>query len=185
MKSFFSDKPLGYDGTQLRSHFAFDTFNIQGDSIVAFIGPCDVTKEHLVDLEDAHHDKFIHSENMLHFIVEHFHDDLVRTVAYQRLLVDLIIQEISTDKEDVKLSRRGNDIYDDIYKLSVSVATKSPVSCLIHTGINISSKNTPVPTRGLEDYQLNAYSLATGIMNRYKNELNEIYLACSKVKGVR
>lgn len=185
MKTFFSDNPLQYDGTQLRSHFAFDSFNIQGDSIVSFIGPCDVAKEHLVDLEDVHRDKFIFSENMLHFIVEHFHDDLVRMVAYQRLLVDLIIQEICADKDDLKLTRRGNDIYDDIYKLSVSVATRSPVSCLIHTGVNVSSKNTPVPTRGLSDYKLSPFSIATGVMNRYKSEINEIYLACSKVKGVR
>ncbi len=193
IKSYLHNEPLTYDGTQLRSHFAYQTFGIQGDSIVAFMGPCDVRGDHLVDLEDSKQNLFIHSENMLHFIVEHFDGDLIRTIAFQRLLVDLMIQEITDSYDTVETSgrtslrliRRGNDIYDDIYKLNVSVATRSPVSCLIHTGINISSKNTPVPTKGLEDYDLNPNALATGVMNRYRAEMEGIWRARSKVKGVK
>jgi uncharacterized protein len=185
MKTFFSDKPLKYDGTQLHSHFAYNSFNVSGDSIVSFIGPCDVAKENLVDLEDVHQGKFIFSENMLHFIIEHFHEDLTLTIAYQRLLIDCLIQEITAalGKDAPMLQRKGDDIYDDIHKLSVSIATQSPVSCLIHTGINISSKNTPLPTKGLEDYKINAQAIATGVMNRYRAELQSIEHARSKVKG--
>lgn len=183
MKPYFYDNLLKYDGTQLRSHFAYDTFNIKGDSIVSFIGPCDVQKDNLVDLEDVHQNKFIHSENMLHFIVEHFHQDLLRVIAFQRLLIDLIIQEIKSCNQEIGLIRRGDDIFDHENKLSVSIATKSPMSCLIHTGINISSENTPVPTVGLQDYKLNAQAIATGVMNRYVSEIHEMILASCKVKG--
>ncbi len=183
MKSHFSDKPLTYDGTQLRSHFAYNTFNILGDSIVSFIGPCDVKIDKLVDLEDVHNKQFIYSENMLHFIVEHFHRDLTLTIAWQRLLIDLIIQEMGEDSESLRLQRRGDDIYDDINKLSVSIATSSPVSCLIHTGINISSKNTPVQTKGLEDYNINPQALATGVINRYRAEIEDMKKARTKVRG--
>lgn len=194
MKTHFHPEPLAYNGTQLRSHFAYQTFGIQGDSIVAFMGPCDVRGDHLVDIEDAKQGLFIHSENMLHFIVEHFDGDLIRTIAFQRLLADLMIREITDALSDVvtsraapakALRRRGNDIYDDIYKLNVSVATQSPVSCLIHTGINISSRNTPVPTKGLEDYDLNPQALATGVMNRYCAEIEGIWKTRSKVRGIR
>jgi hypothetical protein len=190
MKTFFHPEPLPYDGTQLRSHFAYSTFGIQGDSIVSFIGPCDVRGDHLVDLEDSRQGLFIHSDKMLHFIIEHFDGDLIRTIAFQRLFVDAMIREIidsveTSGRTSLSLQRRGNDIFDDIYKLNVSVATASPVSFLIHTGINISSKNTPVPTRGLSDYNINPQAFATGVMNRYVAEMEGIWRARSKVKGVR
>ncbi|MBU0506612.1 MAG: DUF366 family protein [bacterium] len=183
MKVYFSEDTLTYDGTQLRSHFAYDTFNVLGDSIVAFIGPCDVKKEHLVDLEDVHQNQFIYSENMLHFIVEHFNDDLNLMIAKQRLLISLIIQEMNDTVENLNVKRQGDDIYDDTLKLSVSIATSSPVSCLIHTGINISSKNTPVPAVGLDDYKINAHALATGVLNRYRAEMDSMEKARCKVKS--
>jgi uncharacterized protein len=185
MKTFFSETELKYDGTQLRSHFAYDTFNILGDSIVAFIGPCDVKKEHLVDLEDVHQNHFIYSENMLHFIVEHFDGDLKLMIAKQRLLIDLIIQEMNDSADNLNIKRQGDDIYDDMLKLSVSIATSSPVSCLIHTGINISSKNTPVPAVGLDDYNINAHALTTGVLNRYRAEMDSMEKARCKVKATK
>ena len=113
MKTHFSEIELKYDGTQLQSHFAYNNFDIISDSIVAFIGPCDVKKENLVDLEDVKANKFIYSENMLHFIVEHFESNLQTTIAYQRLLIDLIIQELKESEPDISLTRRGDDIYDE------------------------------------------------------------------------
>jgi len=183
MKTHFSEIELKYDGTQLQSHFAYNNFDIISDSIVAFIGPCDVKKENLVDLEDVKANKFIYSENMLHFIVEHFESNLQTTIAYQRLLIDLIIQELKESEPDISLTRRGDDIYDETLKFSVSIATKSPVSTLIHTGINISSKNTPLPTSCLENYKINPHAVATSVLNRYRAEIENMKRAAAKVKG--
>lgn len=185
MQTYLCDLKLKYDGRQLRSHFAYQTFNIPGDSIVAFRGPCDVPRENLVDLEDAKQDKFIFSKDMLHFIVEHFDMTLTQTIAYQRLLISNVIEEIHDAKGDLRLKRVGDDIYDDVYKLSVSIATASPVSCLIHVGLNISSENTPVPTKGLEDYALNPHAVARGVMNRYRAEMEGIQKARAKVRACR
>lgn len=183
MHSFFYDKVLKYTGEQLKSHFAYRLFNCQGDSIVSFMGPCDVSSEHMIDLEDVKQNKAIFSENMLHFIVEHFHDDLTRVIAFQRLLIDLIRQEICESKEGLYLTRNGDDLYEETHKLTISIATCSAVSSLIHTGINISSKNTPVPTKGLKDYGLNPQAIATGVMNRYKAEIESIRQARCKVRS--
>lgn len=180
----FAEIPLSYDGSQLRSHFAYDAFGVLGDSVVAFTGPCDVKSESMVDLEDARRKLFIHSEDMLHFIVEHFGRELGETIGLQRLLVANAIQEIQESVDGLRLTRRGNDVYDEGLKLSVSIATASPVSTLIHFGINISSEGTPVPTNGLKDYGLNPQATAIGIMNRYKDELRGIAKARAKVRGV-
>lgn len=184
MQTYFHEQPLTYDGKQLRPHFAYENFNILGDSIVSFIGPCDVPKENLCDLEDKKSAKFIFSKNMLHFIVEHFHSDLNFTIALQRLLITNIIDEIRDEKPELNLVRRGNDIYDDVFKLNVSIAAPSVTSCLIHVGINICSADTPVPTRGLDDYGLSAPALAMGVMNRYRAELAGITKARAKVRCV-
>lgn len=193
MKIFFHPTRLTYDGTQLHSHFAFRNFGLSGDTIVSFIGPCEVRGDHLVDLEDARAGLFIWSEEMVHFIVEHFEGDLELAVARQRLLTALIIDEIGEALADrhslalnpeIRLVRRGNDIYDEGFKLSVSIATRSPVSCLIHTGINVLSKGTPVPTKGLADYDLSPRAVATGVMNRYAAEIASMRHARTKVRGV-
>ncbi|MBF0104615.1 MAG: DUF366 family protein [Deltaproteobacteria bacterium] len=184
MKTYFHEQTIKYTGEQLSSHFAYKNFSLKGDSIVSFIGPCDVSLDHMVDLEDVAQKKHIYSENMLHFIVEHFHDHLTTVIAFQRLLIDLVRHEICESKEGLIIQRRGDDLFDDIYKLTVSIATRSPLSSLIHAGINISSKNTPVPTRGLEDYQINPHAVATGVLNRYRAEFEGIKQARCKVRGV-
>jgi hypothetical protein len=191
MKTFFHPEKLTYDGTQLHSHFAYRNFGVAGDAIVAFIGPCEVKTDDLVDVEDARAGLFIRSEEMVHFIVEHFAGDLELAIARQRLLTALIIDEIEESfadhrgaTEHARLSRRGNDIYEEGLKLSVSIATRTPVSCLIHTGVNVSSRGTPVPTRGLADYDLNPRAVATGTMNRYVAEIESMRHARAKVRGV-
>lgn len=184
MKAYYSEIPRIYDGTQLRSHFAFETFQICGDSIVSFQGPANVNLNHMVDKEDVLANEPIYSENMLHFIVEHFTDNFEWTIACQRLLISCLREDLQDVLDNYPLERRGDDIFDENAKLTVSIATRSPVSCLIHTGINISSKNTPLLTKGLEDYKLLAPALATSVMNRYIHEIKSMKLARAKVRGV-
>ena len=184
MNTHFHDQILAYNGTQLRSHFCYENFHLRGDCMVAFIGSCDVQINHLVDLEDVKNNKHIYSTAMLHFIAEHFSENLSLIIAYQRLLICLLHEELSENLPNTVLSRRGDDLYDGIYKLSVSIATKSPVSCLIHVGINISSSGTPLPTKGLQDYNLNPAVFAENILKRYQQEIASMQWARQKVRGV-
>lgn len=184
MKTFYSDTPLDYDGTQLHSHFAYQNFQILGDSIVAFQGGANVELHHMVDREDVLQKRPIFSESMLHFVVEHFTDNFFWAIACQRLLITNIQQDLESCVEGLQLRREGDDLFDDSAKLTVSICTRSPVSCLIHTGLNISSKNTPVLTKGLEDYQITPESVATSVMNRYRAEIQGLQKARAKVRGV-
>ncbi|MCL0063341.1 DUF366 family protein, partial [Peptococcaceae bacterium] len=72
----YIDKRINYDGTQLRSLWAFRQFGIQGDSIISFRGKCDVPLSNMADVLDVLNKDSIFSEDMLHFIVEHFDMDL-------------------------------------------------------------------------------------------------------------
>lgn len=186
MKLHILDKNLGYNGTQLSSLYAFRNLGIQGDSIICFRGICNVELTELVDLADVRDNAPIYSEDMLHFIIEHFDNDLEKTVIRQRLLI-AIIKEIIEKKTGSILIRSGDDLYLNNLKLSVSIATASPVSTMIHTGLNISSHNTPVPTISLIDLGIEndeMLSLGATISQAYSEEMNSIRLARCKVRGV-
>src|SRR5687768_6711515 len=115
-----------YTGRELRSHFAFDTFGIAGDSAVAFVGPCRVEVTELVDRVDAKAGAFIASPRMVHVLVEHFGLALVEAVLRQRILARLAADLLREGgAPDVRV--RGNDVYAAGRKASVSVATLSPV----------------------------------------------------------
>lgn len=71
-------------------------------------------------------------------------------------------------------------------KLSVSIATKSITSVLIHTGLNILSEGAPVKASGLKS-ELGIEDIkgfAVEVMKRYSEELKDIILASTKVRGV-
>lgn len=178
--------PLKYDGTQLSSLFAFRNFGLQGDSILCFRGGCQVALTEMVDLADVRANSPIFSEDMLHFIIEHFDHHLESTVIRQRLFI-AIIKEIIEDRTGIKFFRSGDDLYKDNLKLSVSIATASPVSTMIHTGLNVSSQNTPVPTIGLADLGLSTNEILPFgdlIAQKYAKEMASIRLARCKVRGV-
>lgn len=185
MKYIVRNKLLNYDGSQLQSLFAYKNFGLMGDSISVFRGSCRVELNEMVDMEDVLAQDWIYSEDMLHFIVEHFEMDLEKTIIRQRLLIATIKEEL--EKLGVKtLSRSGDDLYEEDKKLSVSISTLSPVSTLIHCGLNVSSKNTPIPTVGLDNLQIhNVLSLGESVARRYCNEVLSMRLARCKVRGVQ
>lgn len=184
LKSLYINKKIDYDGTQLTSHWILENTQIYGDAIVAFEGKADVNLDHMVDLEDVLEKKHIYSENMLHFLIEHFDDHLELAIIKQRLLISIIKDEIEGLNKSISLIRDGDDLYQEGNKLSVSIATISPVSTLIHIGINISSCNTPVATVGLDDLNISVSGFSDIIMKRYINEMKSIKRARVKVKSV-
>ncbi len=184
MKTSSLDRSITYDGTQLKSHWILTEGALKGDAIVAFEGPCDVKLDHMVDLEDVLAKKNIYSEKMLHFIAEFFDNDLEKTILRQRLLMSVMQEELNDCLEEKKIIRKGDDLFWEHFKLTVSIATASPVSTLIHAGINIISDNTPVPTQGLNDFGLNPQAFARSVMNRFTHELEGVAWARAKVRAV-
>lgn len=185
MLTVFIDRPIDYDGGQLVSHWIFGQTGRHGDAVAAFIGGCNVKAEYMVDLVDRAASCRIFSEKMLHFIAEHFDHDLEKMILWQRLFVAIINEELRTLKGATPFTRRGDDIYDGDAKVNVSIATASPVSTLMHIGVNITSKNTPVKTKGLADYGIDTKTFAEEVMKRYNAEVEGVREARTKVKWVK
>ncbi len=184
MKTLLIDKEIKYEGWQLAPHWIYKNFKIQGDSIVAFIGECEVKLTEMVDIEDVINNEPIYSKSMLSFISEQFNIGLVEGVFRQRLLI-CTIKEILEDRGFV-VKRSGDDLFFDNKKLTVSIATKSVNSILIHTGVNILSDGAPVSASGLTS-ELGISDIkefASEVMKRYSEEIDDIVLASTKVRGV-
>jgi len=184
MKIQILEKEITYDGSQLSPHWIYKNVGLLGNGAVAFCGGCDVPIEKMVDLADVRDNKPIFSRRMLHIIAEFFDADLTRTILYQRLLVALVQQEIIFRTNRPTIVRGGNDLYEDGAKLSVSIATATPVSTLLHFGINISSQGTPVRTKGLEDYSIEPVSFAKAVLESFRDELKTVDEARAKVRPV-
>ncbi len=183
IRIFLSPTELVYRGPELSSHFAYRTFDVIGDSCVAFIGGCWVETPDLVDLADQKKGERIFSKQMLHFILENFDPDLHKAVFRQRLFAAIVQQEL-VYRGVPHVVRRGDDLYVGEAKLSVSIATLTPVSAVIHFGINVVSQGAPVKALGLADFQVEARAFALAVMDAYRAECDSIDEARWKVRAV-
>lgn len=184
MKTKFIDDDIKYIGSQLSPHWIYKNFHLKGDAVVAFTGECKVDLTEMVDIEDVINKEPIYSKSMLSFITEQFGVSLGEGVLRQRLLM-CIIKEL-LEERGIFVVRNGDDLMIDGKKLSVSIATKSVTSVLIHTGLNILSEGAPVLASGLTS-ELGITDIkpfALEVMKRYSEELEDISFAGTKVRGV-
>lgn len=180
MKTHAVPGRVDYDGTQIHSLWAYRTFGVQGDSIVAFQGGCEIPFTNMVDLEDVRRKSRIASPMMLHFIAEHFDLDLEKAVLRQRLLAAIVRDELGGD-----VRRDGDDLFLGPGKLSISIATLTPVSSKIHFGINIErALDVDVETRSLQDLGVEATDLARRVLAQYAAQIDGIHDARTRVRGV-
>ena len=184
MKTLYIDNEIKYIGSQLAPHWIYKNFKIQGDAIVAFCGECEVKLSEMVDIEDVINNEPIYSKYMLSFISEQFNIGLVEGVLRQRLLITCIKEEL--ERLGLIARRSGDDLFVNDKKLSVSIATKSVNSVLIHTGVNIISDGAPIKVSGLKSdlNMTNIKEFAINVMTNYNEELEDIILASTKVRGV-
>ena len=182
MQTLFIDKEIKYTGAQLRPHWIYENFHIMGDAIVSFIGEVDVKLSEMVDIEDVINNEPIYSKSMLNFIIEQYDIELKAMVAIQRLFVSIIKDTI--EEYGVNIRRSGDDLFYDGRKLSVSIATKSLTSCLIHTALNIIKEGAPVNASDLSEIGIkDTKTFALKVMENFSAEYEDIKLATYKVKG--
>ena len=90
--------------------------------------------------------------------------------------------------EQGRLTRSGDDLFvhaaGGARKLSVSIVTASPVSLLLHTGINVDPSGAPVPAIGLAELGVEPKAWAEAVLSRFSEEWKEMEWACVKVRPV-
>ena len=188
MQSHYIEKKFAYDGTQLRSLYAYLDHGILGPSIISWQGPCSISFDHMVDGEDLLAKAVIQGDEMLHFIIEVFDRDLFSGVLLQRLFASITRDYLQANARTVlggdHLHRDGDDIYLGDRKLSISIATKSPVSVMVHFAMNVTNQGTPVKTLSLQDLKLEPRRVAEDLMTLFRKEFISIATATQKVRPV-
>jgi hypothetical protein len=184
MKTLWIESPMAYLGPELRPHFILSKWKVEGSALVAFRGPCDVKTEHLVDWEDRLQSDFIRAREMLHFLGEFFGITLKEGIWIQRLIVSEWCAELM--RRGIEVTREGDDLFVRGGKLSVSIVTASPVSVLLHLGINIDPEGAPVSAVGLGSLlpEVRIEELAAQILLRFQSEYQSVDRASVKVRPV-
>ena len=183
MEKLFIEKEIKYTGHELAPHWIYKNFKLRGDAIVCFIGPVEVNLGEMVDIEDVINNEPIKSDKMINFIIEIFNSNLREAIFRQRLFIS-IIKEVFEDF-GVNLKRKGDDLFYNSKKLSVSIATKSTTSTLIHTALNLVSTGAPIPVSSIKDMEnIDEYCIINEIMTRFCLETDDIEFAKTKVRGV-
>ena len=188
MKTLWIEKEFKYDGSQLGTLYAYLEHGVLGDSIISWIGPCNVDLQHMVDGEDRLAGAQIRGGKMVHFIVEIFHRELFSAVSLQRLMTTIVmdvLRDLSSQKELLqKMSRDGDDIFVEEKKHSISIAAKSVNSSMIHFAVNVTNEGTPVPTISLQDFSVDVKSFAEEVLKRVSSEVQSMTEATCKVLPV-
>ncbi len=174
-------KDMPYDGTQLRSQYAYFEHRILGDSLVAWRGACNVDFNSMLDGEDLLDQSQICGSDMVHFIFEVFERNLFAGVCLQRLFASQV-QVVAEKLSSLKLVRQGDDLFLGEGKLSISIATLGPFSTLIHFAVNVSNDGTPVKTACLQDLKIEPRLFMDEVLQFVRDEYANIWDATYKVK---
>jgi len=172
-----------YTGGEIRPQWAYREYDVKGDSIIVFRGPMAVEEVEMVDMEDRGAGLEIKGSDCLHLLVEHFDcqpPSLLVAYTRQRLLCCLASEMLGPGVE-----RRGDDLFFQGRKLSVSVATVSPGSMKIHLGFNITNQGTPedVETACLPEVDVeDPLEFGRELAERYSREIQDIYGDMAKTR---
>jgi uncharacterized protein len=179
------DQRVTYDGTQLTTHWPRGITGLQGDALVAWLGPARVDTAELVDLSDRSSGDTIVAAEMLHLVGVFFQRPLPEMVMRQRLYTARLAEELG--RRGVAPERSGDDLFlpgEPPRKLTVSIATVSPLAGLIHLGINVDPAGAPVPAAGLEELGVAARPFAAELLAALVEEETGAALAAAKVRAV-
>jgi len=177
------DRMVAYDGSQLRSHWILAETGHAGDAIVAFRGPCRVRIDEIADLEDID-GPGIAADDMVHFLWESFDESgLLLAVHRQRLLSASAREVLGELAPAAQVRRDGDDLFVGQGKLSISIATASPVSTLIHFAVNATQGGAPVAIAALADLGVEPRAFAQRLLQRVAEEQISIQTARCKVRA--
>ena len=184
MKVLWLDKNIKYDGEQLKPLTNYLKHRVLGNSMVGWLGACDVTVEHMIDGEDLLAGASIKADEMAHFVLELFDFPLKAAVILQRLMAEMSAEVIcGMSPQKPRFERRGDDLFFENKKLNISIATASSNSTLIHFAVNSKPTGAPVAICCLQDFGVDAREFSSAFMEKVRVEFEDIIEASQKVRS--
>lgn len=183
MHTFWCDERIAYDGSQLRAHWVLARFDIAGDACIGFRGPCRVRPDEIADLADID-GPGIAGDDLVHFVWESFAEpDLLLAVHRQRLLAVIAAEALTRLGATASVRRTGDDLWLGDRKLSISVATRTPVSAVLHFAVNATPGGAPVATATLAELGVEPRQFGEQVLADLAAELRSICEARAQVRA--
>jgi len=177
-------EPMEMTIDAMRPHWALNKFDLWGDSLVIFRGPMSVRPEDAIDLKELKRGTVFPKGDILHFIIEHFGDELERTILRQNILVSITEEKIVHRMESIqRILRWGDDLYDEDRRLTFTAVTPTPVSGKIHLGVCIDSDNEAA-FAGICEYALDPNELGEVIGNQYRADMRRLREKCWRMRPI-
>ena len=182
MQVLYVDNQSNYPGNLFEPHWIYKNFNIESDSVIAFIGNPEMALKTIVMNENP--PGFTGFGVMLNFLIEHFDNNLEIATYRKRMFIVSIKEEI--ERYGISATRWEGDLFFNKRRLSTSIAISSTVSTLLYTAIYLDKKDQPIKTWGLKELGIkDIESFAQNIMLGYKRELEGIYQERCRIKETR
>ncbi len=182
LQTLWAAERIAYDGSQLRAHWLLQRFGLVGDACVGFRGSCRVARDEMADLADLD-GPGIAGDDLVHFVWESFaHPDLLLATHRQRLFAAQA-GELVREWSGVDCRREGDDLYVGAGKLSISIATCSPVGTLLHFACNATPGGAPVQTISLAEVGIDPDAFGKELLARVAAEQASIVAARAKVRA--
>jgi uncharacterized protein len=177
------DERVAYDGSQLRAHWLLARFGLVGDAAAAFRGPCRVRDDEMADLADID-GPGIAGDDLVHVVWESFAaPDLLLAVHRQRLLAAQAREALAQLAPASAVRRDGDDLWVGDGKLSISIATVTPVSSVIHFAVNATPGGAPVATATLQQLGVAPRAFGEALLAALAAEQRSIAVARAKVRA--
>ncbi|RKZ33730.1 hypothetical protein DRQ33_03645 [bacterium] len=168
----------------MRPHWALKEFDLWGDSMVIFRGPMNVTPQECIDLKEYKRGTVFPKGDLLHFVIEHFNDNLETGILRQNILVSIaeekLVHRIGSAQ---KVLRWGDDLYDEDKRLTLTAVAPTLVSVKIHFGICIDSFPES-GFAGIDEYSLDPIELGEVIGNQYRADIRRLREKCWRMRPI-
>jgi hypothetical protein len=171
LKNYLVRKELKFDGDQLQSRWAEETFGLKGESIVAFVGPFDPRPEIVAFAPSC---EIFRKRTMLHLVVEHSHADQEKLRLQQRLLVYVLKDKLNHRLKGDLIQRWGANLFHTSAQITVTFSSLTASSALIYVATNIQMGEPESKFWGLEDGYIDPMELAQAVMDQYIFEMEDM-----------
>ena len=176
-------EPMAMTIDAMKPHWALLKFDLWGNSMVIFRGPMKIEPKDMIDLKELKRGTIFPDGDLLHFIIEHFGDDMEKGVLRQNILVNIAEEKLTHRLGGRRILRWGDDLFDEDKRLTLTAVTQTPVSVKIHLGICI-DPDADASFAGMTDYDLDPDELGEVIGNQYRADMKRLAEKCWRMRTV-
>lgn len=183
MDYLFVAEPMAMTIDAMKPHWALVNFDLWGDCMVAFRGKMKVEPKDMIDLKELKRGTIFPDGELLHFVIEHFADDLAKGVLRQNILVNIAEEKLNHRLGNRRILRWGDDLYDEDHRITMTAVAQTPVSIKIHFGICIDT-DVDAGFIGINDLGLDPDEIAEVVGNQYRADMKRLAEKCWRMRAI-